>query len=202
MYVATAGGYFHWNTQYCCSVLKVDCCTLYVHHRYLRARSVPTHSNIAGCVQARSPTIVISSFQEPIEFIPSSKMSEDAGWELHYWPLVGRGEFVRLLFEEAGVPYKELNDTEILSKIYKFKTVEQSGFPNFALPVIVKGDFRLSQTPTICKYLGDKFGLAPSEEEDDAWHADQINQTIHDFIGEGAGGLEFGLSLDKYFQHL
>ncbi|XP_021348408.1 glutathione S-transferase P-like [Mizuhopecten yessoensis] len=51
-------------------------------------------------------------------------------------------------------------------------------------PVICNGDFHLSQTPTICKYLGKKFGLYPDNEVDE-WHADQINTTIHDYIAEG-----------------
>ena len=42
----------------------------------------------------------------------------------------------------------------------------------------------LSQTPVICKYLGKKFGLYPDTEEDE-FHADQLNSTIHDFITEG-----------------
>ena len=46
------------------------------------------------------------------------------------------------------------------------------------------GDFVLSQTPVICKYLGKKFGLYPDNEEDE-FHADQVNITIHDFIAEG-----------------
>ena len=42
----------------------------------------------------------------------------------------------------------------------------------------------LFQTPVICKYVGKKFGLWPETEEDE-WHADQVNTTIHDFIAEG-----------------
>ncbi len=46
------------------------------------------------------------------------------------------------------------------------------------------GDFTLSQTPVICKYLGKKFGLYPETEEDE-FHAEQINTTLHDFLAEG-----------------
>ena len=48
----------------------------------------------------------------------------------------------------------------------------------------------LSQTPVICKYLGKKFGLYPDNEEDE-FHADQVNITIHDFIAEGKSMLLF-----------
>ncbi len=30
--------------------------------------------------------------------------------ELYYWPVGGRGEFIRLLFEDAGAKYTDIND--------------------------------------------------------------------------------------------
>ena len=56
-------------------------------------------------------------------------------WVLYYWPLAGRGEFVRLVFEEAGVKYKEVND-DIRNLI---NNGGLGGFPVFAPPVIKKG---------------------------------------------------------------
>ena len=52
------------------------------------------------------------------------------------------------------------------------------------------GDLVLSQTPVICKYLGKKFGLYPDNEEDE-FHVDQVNITIHDFIAEGKKSVSF-----------
>ena len=46
------------------------------------------------------------------------------------------------------------------------------------------GDLILAQTAVICRFLGKEFGMWP-EKEEDVWHADQINTTIHDFIAEG-----------------
>ena len=46
------------------------------------------------------------------------------------------------------------------------------------------GDFSLSCTPVVCRYLGKRFGLCPASEEDQ-WHAEQLNHTIHDYIAEG-----------------
>jgi hypothetical protein len=43
----------------------------------------------------------------------------DAGWVLWYWgsSFKGRGEYVRLVFEAAGVEYTENNDgAEIMSR--------------------------------------------------------------------------------------
>jgi hypothetical protein len=49
---------------------------------------------------------------------------------------------------------------------------------------IFVGDFQLSQTPVICKYLGEKYGLVP-EKEEDKWHAEMINTQLHDYLAEG-----------------
>lgn len=103
-------------------------------------------------------------------------------WELHYHAgLAGRGEYARLIFEEAQVKYK--NVTDKIQEI--FREGKQEGiYPSYAPPMIKKGNFNLSQTSVICEYLGKQFGLYPTNEED-IWHAKQVNVTIHDFIGEG-----------------
>ncbi|CAM9876603.1 unnamed protein product [Lampetra planeri] len=107
--------------------------------------------------------------------------AQDEGWVLYYWPkLAGRAEFVRLVLEEAGEPYTEVNDG-IEAMFFQGKHQE---YPALAPPLIRKGSFTLSQTPVICRYLGRRLGLWPQSEEDE-WHADQVNATIHDFIAEG-----------------
>lgn len=53
--------------------------------------------------------------------------------------------------------------------------------------ISISGDFHLGQTPVICKYLGEKFGLVPKSEEE-KWQAEQVNATIHDFVAEGKFG--------------
>lgn len=41
-------------------------------------------------------------------------------WKLYYWPkLAGRAEFVRVIFEEAGVPFEEINDLEVLVPMFR-----------------------------------------------------------------------------------
>lgn len=112
----------------------------------------------------------------------TSSSGTDAEWELWYWPLAGRGEFVRLLFEEAGVPYKQVNDPQLLAD--KFKGQTKQGWPVFAVPMIKKGDFELGQTGTICRYLGKQLGLLPATEADQ-FRADQLCTTIMDYIAEG-----------------
>ena len=66
-------------------------------------------------------------------------MSLDSGWVLYYWDgFPGRGEFARLLFEEAGVKYTEVNNGEVIfNDIINGKG---DGFPMFAPPMIKKGN--------------------------------------------------------------
>ncbi|XP_066927120.1 glutathione S-transferase-like [Clytia hemisphaerica] len=113
--------------------------------------------------------------------------SGETDWQLIYWPgFCGRGEFVRLVFEEAGIKYVENNDAEYIYKYFKCHENEMDGFPMLSPPIIKdrKTGFQLCQTPVICKYLGKRYGLYPDNEADE-FHADQVNATIHDYIGEG-----------------
>mmetsp|Transcript_6318 Transcript_6318/g.10575 ORF Transcript_6318/g.10575 Transcript_6318/m.10575 type:complete len:270 (+) Transcript_6318:55-864(+) len=130
----------------------------------------------------------------------------DKQWELFYWAnmkevgdgtekrlinhMIGRGEFVRLMFEVAGVSYIDhgvLPDggktVFELSKSSK-EPGQTSVFPIFAPPIIRKGNFVLSQTPAIMKFLGQELGLYPTTKEDIA-HADSLGAFVTDFIAEG-----------------
>ncbi len=83
-----------------------------------------------------------------------------ADWELFYsptWDVGGRGEYVRLIFEEAGIEFKEVrgeeSDPRIQDLIEKHEPDNVEGWPVFAVPYIEnrKTGFRLSQTPVICE---------------------------------------------------
>lgn len=105
-------------------------------------------------------------------------------WVLYYYPhIAGRAEFIRLIFEEADIPYKEHGES-----IQDIKRLiidgEMVGFPHFAPPMVRKGSLQLSQTPAICCYLGKEFGLYP-EQKEDRLHAEQISLCCHDYIAEG-----------------
>ncbi|XP_062578138.1 glutathione S-transferase P-like [Saccostrea cucullata] len=106
-------------------------------------------------------------------------------WEILYYnvPFAGRAEFIRLVFEEAGVSYTEPMKTHEEVR----ETIMQNGiggFPVLHPPVLRRGNFHLGQTPVICKYLGEQFGLVPKLEEEKL-QAEQVNITIHDFVAEG-----------------
>lgn len=58
-------------------------------------------------------------------------------WQLYYWPkFVGRAEFVRLMFEEAGVKYEEKSEN-IVELFFERKL---KGYPSYAVPMIKKGE--------------------------------------------------------------
>jgi glutathione S-transferase len=122
----------------------------------------------------------------------------DQSWELFYWAsmkekdgklrnhMIGRGEFVRLMFELAAVPYLDHGVQENGgATVFKFaRGGENAGFPVFAPPIIKRGEFVLSQTPAIMKYLGKEFGFFTTNNEDEA-HADSMMAFLTDFIAEG-----------------
>ncbi len=56
---------------------------------------------------------------------------------LYYWPLAGRGEFVRLIFEEVGQPFKDVDNIEAVRAMCG--AGQKEGFPNFAPPILKRG---------------------------------------------------------------
>ncbi|KAG6001224.1 hypothetical protein E4U21_004603 [Claviceps maximensis] len=114
--------------------------------------------------------------------------SGDAAYELIYWPgFPGRGEFIRILFEEAGISYQDYakNESEAVSRVMALTDANNKGdknnVPAFACPAIKHGDLTISQTPNILLYLAPKLGLAPSEGNA-VYHLNQIALTILDFL--------------------
>lgn len=111
-----------------------------------------------------------------------------AEWELLYWHILpGRGDFVRLLFEEAGVPYvdvarKEGNSSKVFEFVQRGKT---TNLPTLFPPIIRKGNFVLNQTAAILQYLGKEFGLYPSGGPQEEATTLQLTLTALDYIAEG-----------------
>ena len=110
-------------------------------------------------------------------------------YELYYWPSIpGRGEFVRLVLEEAGVAYvdvgrrprKEGGGVEAVLAFYQGTS---AGHPIFAPPVLRQGELVLAQTAAICDFLGRRHGLAPDDEAGRA-HALELQLTIADLVDE------------------
>lgn len=110
-------------------------------------------------------------------------------YELYYWPMLpGRGEFVRLVLEEAGAPYRDVARLPEgagggVQALMPFIRGERPGLPPYAPPILVDGDFVLAQTAAICAYLGERHGLAPDDPKK-RMQALQLQLTIADVTDE------------------
>ncbi|KAK5994602.1 Glutathione S-transferase-like protein [Cladobotryum mycophilum] len=111
--------------------------------------------------------------------------TDEVPYELIYWPgLPGRGEPIRLLFEEAGVPYMDHAKTDAAAKkVLALMGADHLGDASnpaiFAPPALKHGDLLISQTPNIMMYLAPKLGLAPASG-DAIYYLNQIVLTIID----------------------
>ncbi len=109
-------------------------------------------------------------------------------YELYYWPgIQGRGEFVRLALEEAGVHYVDVarlsGRGQGLSAMMRFLEGTQIGRPAFAPPFLKAGALVIAQTANTLLYLGPRLGLVPKAEASRLW-ALQLQLTIADFVAE------------------
>lgn len=116
-------------------------------------------------------------------------MADPAPCQLYYWPMLpGRGEFVRLVLEQADASYDDVARRPKQEGGGPAAVVEQlraagPGLRPLAPPVLVHGELRLAQMPNICAYLGERHGLAPSEPTRRA-EAMQLQLTIADLVAE------------------
>lgn len=105
-------------------------------------------------------------------------------YELYYWSEIqGRGEFVRLALEEAGVDYIDVARKRGDSTIDRL--IERKGEPHppFACPVLKSGKTVIAHTANILLWLGPRIGLAPKDEAGRLW-AHQLQLTITDLVVE------------------
>jgi glutathione S-transferase len=117
-------------------------------------------------------------------------MTEESDrYELFYWPHIqGRGEFVRLVLEDAGVPYLDVGRLPEsqgggIQRVVEMRQDAGEGLLPFAPPILRVGDLVLAQTALICDFLGRRVGLAP-EDEAGRLAAMQLQLTIADVVGE------------------
>jgi glutathione S-transferase len=106
--------------------------------------------------------------------------------ELYYWPgIPGRGEFVRLLLEDAGAPYVDVarQRKDGLLAMMRFLEGEAPGALPFAPPFVKVGDAIVSQTANILAFLAPRLRRVPDDAALRA-EASQIQLTLADFVGE------------------
>src|SRR4051794_6887883 len=120
--------------------------------------------------------------------------------ELYYWPTIqGRGEFVRLLLEDAGAPYVDVARTKNgMARMLRFLDAKEAGALPFAPPFVRVGDVVVSQTANILGFLAPRFGLAPVGAAARA-EAAQIQLTIADLVAE-AHDTHHPISVGLYYE--
>ncbi len=120
-----------------------------------------------------------------IERCRPEPVNRPAPIELYYWPTIqGRGEFVRLLLEEAGADYVDVARTKGgIAAMMRLLGGEEPGALPFAPPFVRIGAAVVSQTAHVLAYLAPKVGLVPRDAALCA-EAGQIQLTIADVVGE------------------
>ncbi|HET6726176.1 MAG TPA: glutathione S-transferase [Gammaproteobacteria bacterium] len=111
-------------------------------------------------------------------------MAGDKDYVLYYWPgIQGRGEFVRLAFEEAGASYRDIAVEEGAGVIQT--VLDDAGLerPGFAVPVLKHGELLIAQTANILMYLGPRHDLVPGGDAGRLFEH-QLQLTIADWVVE------------------
>lgn len=106
-------------------------------------------------------------------------------YELFYWPQIqGRGEFVRLAFEEAGVAYDDVARKKGgMDALLRGLRGGLRGARPFAPPFLRVGSVVVAQTAAILHHVGVDLGLAPASSSGRiAVHEHQL--TIMDVVAE------------------
>jgi glutathione S-transferase len=107
------------------------------------------------------------------------------GYELYYWPQIqGRGEYVRLALEDAGVDYADIaREPGGEAAMIAMLDPHGAGHRPFAPPFLKAGRLVIAQTANILFYLGGRHGLAPKSEAGRLW-VHQLQLTIADLVAE------------------
>ena len=104
-------------------------------------------------------------------------------YHLWYWPdLPGRGEFVRLALEAAGIPYRDRAREDGVEALVADMAKRGPRGP-FAPPYLVADDIVIAQVAHILAWLSDRHDLAPKDEATMLWLI-QLQLTISDLVAE------------------
>jgi glutathione S-transferase len=110
-------------------------------------------------------------------------------YELFYWPgIQGRGEFIRLAFEAAGVPYDEVvrRPARAGGGVAAIERVLERPGPwltPLGPPFLRHRDVLVAHVAAILEYVGPRIGMVPRDEASRR-RAHQIQLTIADLVSE------------------
>jgi len=116
-------------------------------------------------------------------------MARGIEYQLIYWPgIQGRGEFVRLAFEEAGVPYDDLArlpeaEGGGAAAVERLLAGVDTPLAPLGPPALRHGKVVIAHTAAILQYLGPRLGLVPRDEAS-RLRAHQLQLTITDLVAE------------------
>jgi glutathione S-transferase len=103
-------------------------------------------------------------------------------YDLWYWAEVpGRGEFVRLTLEAAGIAYRDMAREHGSGAMMKDMAARSPRL--FAPPYLVAGDLCIAQTANILRFLTERHSIGPAQEEGRLL-VHQIQLTIADLVEE------------------
>jgi glutathione S-transferase len=100
-------------------------------------------------------------------------------YDLYYWSVPFRGQFVRAVLAYAGKSWTERGDAAI-AKLME-KPAKQMPVPFMGPPVLVdkNADFAISQMPAIILYLGETLAMLPAEPALRAMTLKIVNDANH-----------------------
>ncbi|CAG0892363.1 unnamed protein product [Cyprideis torosa] len=108
---------------------------------------------------------------------------KDGAVTIYYWPLKFRGNFLKLILEEKGIPYHNAGYEDELKELVFQKSISDRPFPFFAPPFLRVGDYMISQMPAACQYLAKKYDL-DAESLENSSHALMIVMNCNDLWDE------------------
>lgn len=105
-------------------------------------------------------------------------------YQLWYWPgLPGRGEFVRLAMEAAGIPYEECAAGEGGAERLLADLKARGPRGPFAPPYLAVDGMTIAQVADILRYLGELHDIAPKGLAERTW-IEQLQLTVADMVAE------------------
>ena len=130
----------------------------------------------------------------------ASALAQGMRYELYYWAEIqGRGEFVRLVLEEAGADYVDVARRKGgTAKMTRFMESARGQHPPFAPPFLKAGKLVIGQTANILLYLGQRHGLAPKSEQGKLW-VNQLQLTLADLVAE-AHDTHHPVGVGRYYE--
>jgi glutathione S-transferase len=118
-------------------------------------------------------------------------------YDLWYWPSIqGRGEFVRLAMEAAGIDYRDRAREDGAEALMK-DMAARAPFEPFAPPYLDTGKMVIAQVAHILTWLADTHKLAPSDEKLLFWTI-QLQLTVTDLVAE-VHNVHHPVALDEYY---